>query len=171
MQDYMPLLREVTRTRPGARVIELGTRTGNSTLSLLTGALQSGGHVWSVDPDLCDQDPDGMGPWADDRHWTFIRGDDQDPAVLAQLPRKCDVLFVDTSHHYDHTLNELGLYLPRVVPGGIALFHDTLLQGIENYQWDKPLSPVWTALDDHCRQAGLSWANVPGQFGLGIIQL
>ena len=91
IREYLPLLYEYACK---ARVIvELGTRKGNSTLVLLAGAQVSGGHVWSVDVDPCDRDPEGMGPLAGCPLWTFTRGDDLHPAVLAALPQEIDLLF------------------------------------------------------------------------------
>ena len=106
-------------------MLELGSRKGNCTLAFLAGAEESGGHVWSCDIDDVTADPDGMAPWAGCERWTFIRGDDMHPAVRAKLPAEVDVLFIDTSHEYEHTVRELEAYMPRVAPGGVALFHDT----------------------------------------------
>src|SRR5690348_17788993 len=49
---------------------------------------------------------------------------------------RSDVFFLDTSHEYDHTLAELRAYMPRVAPGGVALFHDTNIIGWPGYDWD-----------------------------------
>ena len=170
IREYLPFLYEQARTREGVRVLELGTRKGNSTLAFLAGAKESGGHVWSCDVDPVDHDPAGMGPWRGVSRWTFVRGDDMDPAVQAKLPAQADVFFLDTSHEYEHTLAELRAYMPRVAPGGIALFHDTNLPGWPGYHWDRDIPPVRAALDDWCAETGLSWANLPGEYGLGIIR-
>lgn len=170
IQEYLPFLREQARSREGVRVLELGSRLGNSTLAFLAGALESGGHVWSSDITDVARDPEGMGPWSRCPLWTFTRGDDMDPAVQAQLPAEVDVLFIDTSHEYLHTLAELRAYMPRVAPGGIALLHDTNLIGWPGYAWDRDVPPVWAALDEWCAETGRSWENLPGQYGLGIIR-
>jgi predicted O-methyltransferase YrrM len=166
--EYLPLLFEYACK---ARVIvELGTRKGNSTLALLAGAQVSGGHVWSVDIDPCDRDPQGMGPWAGCPWWTFTRGDDLHPSILAALPKQIDLLFIDTSHLYPETMAECRAYVPRLNPGGTALFHDTNL-----FTWapgDEPEVPqVRQALDDYCAEAGLSWQDLPGEYGMGCIHV
>ena len=125
IQEYLPLLHDAARSYPQARVLELGSRKGNSTLAFLAGAEESGGHVWSCDIDDVTAGPGRDGPWAGCERWTFIHGDDMHPAVRAKLPAEVDVLFIDTSHEYEHTLGELEAYMPRVAPGGVALFHDT----------------------------------------------
>jgi cephalosporin hydroxylase len=172
IQEYLPFLREQAASRPGCTVLELGTRRGNSTLAFLAGAEAAGGHVWSCDITPADRDPEGMGPWRNDPRWTFTCGSDMDPAVQAQLPAKVDVLFTDTSHYYEHTLAELRVFMPRVSRwGGIALFHDTNLMYWPGHQWDRDVSPVWAALDEYCAETGLSWENLPGVYGLGVIRL
>ena len=170
IQEYMPFLHEQARSRPGCRVLELGSRKGNSTLAFLAGAKESGGHVWSCDVSPVDRDPAGMLPWARHPLWTFTRGDDMNPAVQAALPAEADVFFLDTSHEYEHTLAELRAYMPRLAPGGIALFHDTNLIGWPGYRWDRDVPPVRAALDEWCAETGRSWENLPGEYGLGIIR-
>jgi predicted O-methyltransferase YrrM len=154
IQEYLPFLHDTARSYPGVRVLELGTRKGNSTLAFLAAAKDAGGHVWSADIINVDRDPEGMLPWARLPYWTFVHGDDMHPAVRAALPAKVDVLFIDTSHEYEHTLAELRAYMPRLAPGGTALFHDTKVQ----------------ALDEYCAEAGLSWEELPGEYGLGVIR-
>ena len=170
IQEYLPFLYEQARSRPGCRVLELGARRGNSTLAFLAGCAESGGHVWSCDIDDVRRFPDGIGPFGGLPGWTFVHGDDMDPSVQSLLPAQADLLFLDTSHEYEHTLAELRAYMPRVAPGGIALFHDTNLIGWPGYQWDRAIPPVQAALDDWCAETGLTWENLPGAYGLGMIR-
>ena len=170
IQEYLPFLYEQARSRPGARVLELGARRGNSTLAFLAGAAESGGHVWSCDVENVLRYPDGIGPWRDSPHWTFVRGDDMHPSVRAALPAGVDVFFLDTSHEYEHTLAELRAYMPRVAPGGVALFHDTRIFGTWSEKGDN-IPPVARALDDYCAGAGMSWENLDGEYGLGVIRV
>lgn len=179
VQEYLPLLYGTARSYPKVRVLELGTRRGNSTLAFLAAAAAVDGHVTSVDPDRVTDARDGMLPWRKAPWWTFVRGDDMDSAVQAALPVEVDVLFVDTSHEYEHTLGELRAYMPRVVPGGTALFHDTNVflnqdgTGISSLdpRSGERIPPVAQALDEYCAEAGLSWENIPGEYGLGRIRL
>jgi cephalosporin hydroxylase len=170
IQEYLPFLYETAKAYDKVRVLELGSRKGNSTLAFLAAAEEAGGHVWSGDIDPVDRDPAGMAPWRGVPQWTFIRGDDMDPGVQARLPAEVDVFFLDTSHEYEHTLAELRAYMPRVVPGGVALFHDTNIIGWPGYQWDSKIPPVRAALDDWCAETGLSWENMPGEYGMGVIR-
>ena len=44
--------------------------------------------------------------------------------------------------------------MPRVAPGGVALFHDTNIIGWPGYAWDRDVPPVQAALDDWCAGDG-----------------
>jgi predicted O-methyltransferase YrrM len=169
IQEYLPYLHETAKSYPDVRVLELGSRRGNSTLAFLAAASMVRGHVWSADIDPVADYDEGMRRWRGCPWWTFIQGDDMDPAVQARLPAEVDILFIDTSHEYAHTLAECRAYLPRVAPGGVALFHDTRIFGT----WSGPgdtIPPVARALDDWCAETGRTWENLPGEYGLGVVR-
>lgn len=170
IQEYLPFLYDTARSYDGVRVLELGSRKGNSTLAFLAAAEEAGGHVWSSDIKNVIQDPEGLAPWWPHERWSFICGDDMDSSVQSLLPAQVDVFFLDTSHEYEHTLGELAAFMPRVAPGGVALFHDTNLIGWPGYAWDRPIPPVQAALNEWCADAGLTWENLPGEYGLGVIR-
>ena len=143
-------------------VIELGTRTGVSTFGWLHGLYQTGGHLWSVDIDA-------KPPIGDFDRWTFMQGDDCDPELFASLP-VADIVFIDTSHAYLHTLQELNLYRWLVRPGGRIVCHDTELAHPEDATpW--PAFPVKKAINEFCAAESLSWHNFPHCNGLGIIEI
>jgi cephalosporin hydroxylase len=161
--DWLPVLHDTVMTYPKAAVIELGVRTGNSTAALLAAAEWVDGHVWSVDV-AAPRVPDW---WQSTGRWTLQVGHDLDPAVLAAMPERCDVLFIDTSHHYDHTLAELRAYVPRVRPGGTVLMHDTELERPDG--WTGISYPVRTAIEDYCAETGLTCEFRSGCYGLGVV--
>lgn len=173
IQEYLPFFYELARTSLCPTILELGTRSGNSTIAFLAGARESEGHVWSGDIAEVIRNPVGMLPWKDTPEWTFICGDDMDPEISGQFPELVDIFFLDTSHEYEHTLAELREYMPRVAPGGIALFHDTKLYDWAGYDWRGGKPPVAQALDDYCKETGLSWreSDIEGTYGLGIIEV
>lgn len=158
--------RQAVLDRPGAVVTELGSVPGLSTTMFLSAIEEAGGELHSADL-LPAQVPAG---WHDLPYWHRVQGDDLQPATAGLLPDRCDVLFIDSDHGYEHTLAELRLYVPRVRPGGVVLLHDT--------QWDEgnidlggPGGPVARALDTYCAETGLAWENLPGSFGLGMIRI
>jgi cephalosporin hydroxylase len=163
--EYLPLLYGYARAYgEGVRVLEVGTRLGNSTLAFLAAAEKMNGHVWSVDIDkTVPSRPDGMGPYADSPLWTFTTGSSIDPAVLARQPAEVDIMFNDSGHEYDLTLAELRAYMPRLRPHGTALIHDP------DFAYDH--YGVRRALNVYCAQEHLTWQHLPGQYGLAVITL
>jgi cephalosporin hydroxylase len=143
-------------------VIELGTRSGVSTVAWLYGLEQTGGRLTSID---IDEKP-GIG---EHPHWTFIQGDDCDPDLFGQLD-PADIVFIDTSHLYDQTVRELNLYRWLVKPGGFIVCHDTELPRPEGAP-PRPLFPVKTAIEEFVAVNGFEWFNVPECWGLGIIRI
>jgi len=161
IQDHMPYLYQVAR-KPRAQILELGVRTGQSTAAFLAGLDgSSGGHLWSVDinpPEVPDW-------WHESPLWTFtLSGDLQ----YTHHGPPLDVLFIDTSHYYQHTLEELRRFVPRVRSGGLVLCHDTEVEAIGTTQ-QIPF-PVARALDAYCAEQGQwQWENRRGSFGLGVM--
>lgn len=143
-------------------VIELGTRSGVSTIAWLHALERTGGRLTSID---IDPRP-SIGEWP---HWTFIQGDDEDPDVVGQLD-VADIVFIDTSHLYEHTLRELNLYRWLVRPGGLLVLHDTMLEQPEGAP-PRPRFPVRTAVEEFCRAENFGWINVPDCWGLGVIRV
>jgi predicted O-methyltransferase YrrM len=170
IQGHLEFLLEQAARRSAPTMLELGVRSGNSTAVLLYAAEQTGGHLWSVDLEA----PRVPSWWALTGLWTFVQGDDLDTATIAELFPKAlvdvDLLLLDTSHAYDHTLAELRAYVPRVRPGGMVCCHDTELEA-PDLVGPQPPFPVARALDTYCAETGLSWVNRPGSYGLGVIEI
>lgn len=164
IQEHLPLLRARANV-PRVKVIELGVREGNSTSAFLTAALDNGGHVWSVDI----AEPRVPAHWYELDCWTLTVADDL--AVVDQAPTGVDVLFIDTSHHYEHTLAELRAYVSKVKPGGVVLCHDTDLEAMPDQPDGDPPFAVARALDAYCAETGLRWRNHPGSYGLGEVRI
>lgn len=169
IQGHLEFLHDTAAAIPRVTVLELGTRWGTSTAALLAAADHADGHVWSVD-----LEPPRVPVWWElTGRWTVTIGDDLDPQVMAQQPDPVDLLLLDTSHTYDHTLAELEAWVPRVRVGGLVCCHDTDLAGWDErgYGIEGPNGPVRRALDTYCTSAGRVWVNRPGSFGMGVIQI
>jgi predicted O-methyltransferase YrrM len=160
---HLPTFVRLVGERNAQHVLELGTRTGVSTVAWLFGLSRTGGRLTSVDidarPAIGEHDA-----------WTFVQGDDMDPAVFASL-EPADILFLDTSHHYEHTLRELNLYRHLVRPGGVIVCHDTELMRPEGSPRHDPPFPVRRAIEEFCEAEGLSWTNDPRCWGLAQIEV
>lgn len=104
MVDMVPHIDTLTRYAERANtILELGVRTGVSTWALLDG-LHEDGRLVSVDiVDVRGHMPNRI---LADRRWTFLIGDDR---TLALPIDTADLVFIDTSHEYHHTVFELDL--------------------------------------------------------------
>jgi cephalosporin hydroxylase len=160
---HLPRFVAMVEALDAQHVIELGTRTGVSTLAWLHALQRTGGRLTSVDIDA-------RPPIGEHAHWTFIQGDDMDPAISGSLD-VADIVFIDTSHHYTHTLRELHTYRWLVKPGGLIVCHDTELPRPEGMPPSDPVFPVKKAIERFVAEAGLVWSNVSECWGLGIIEV
>jgi predicted O-methyltransferase YrrM len=106
-------------------IVELGVRAGSSTFVLERAARLCGASLVSVDL----QDCSTISAYA---NWHFVQGDD---VLFSQhfeefcrhhgIFPSVDLLFVDTSHYYDHTVQEIAAWFPRLSSRGKVIFHDT----------------------------------------------
>jgi cephalosporin hydroxylase len=104
--------------------------------------------------------------WLASGYWSLTVGDDMQVVPVPEA--RFDVLFIDTSHAYDHTLAELRKFVPLVAPGGTVLLHDTRLQAPDGVGQQPPF-PVARALDAFCAETGRTWTDHDAQYGLGEI--
>jgi hypothetical protein len=106
-------------------IVELGTRGGESTFVFERVARLCGAVLLSVDIEDCLQ----ASAYPD---WNFVKSDDV--AFARKFPGWCrkkkikpeiDLLFIDTSHRYEHTREEIRAWFPHVAAAGKVIFHDT----------------------------------------------
>jgi len=119
--QHMPTLHLLCLLKKPKIILELGCRTGNTTVPLLFAASQYQGHVYSVDIEKWEE----LKNFLDDeeelkKYWTFLESDD----IILEWDKEIDFLYIDTSHTYNHTMNELRKYEPLVNSGGTIVFHD-----------------------------------------------
>jgi hypothetical protein len=51
--------------------------------------------------------------------------------IQAGMKSEIDILFIDSLHTYDHTLQELQLYVPLMAPNGLIILHDSYMSPIQ----------------------------------------
>jgi len=102
-------------------ILELGVRSGVTTLPLLLAAQANGGRLTSVDIGPTNfKAPDDLSPY-----WTFVQSD----AIKFLENTKdtpYDLVFVDDWHAYSHVKKELELLDAMVTPKSIILLHDLM---------------------------------------------
>ncbi|NIV53578.1 MAG: hypothetical protein GWN53_17195 [Gammaproteobacteria bacterium] len=101
-------------------VVELGVETGNSTLALLMGLRYTGGYLVSYDIDPCDRAFERVDGARLGTRWLFR----QRHSLSDRWDRPIDVLWIDSSHEFHETRQELRFYEPHVRTGGIIAMHD-----------------------------------------------
>lgn len=127
ISDHLVRLYSEAAALSPSLIVELGTRTGESTRALVRAARRNGAALVSVDlkpvGDLFDYD-----------EWHFVQAEDIDfagsfPAWCRErgLEPTVDFLFVDTSHEHDHTRAEIDAWFTHLADRCKVAFHDTHL--------------------------------------------
>ena len=160
------------------RVLELGTYHGFSTLVFaeLLSSNARRGRIITVEPDEAAQE--------DARRQVqeaglasvvrFVRGFSTDEQVVEAALREApyDIIYIDTSHHYEPTLAELDVYLIRrrmVRPGGLIFLHD-ITYPMGNDRGVGAAVEDWLKRHPEFRYLPLTRAGVwPNPCGLGIL--
>ena len=156
------------------RILELGVRTGNTTLPFLLAAKELGGHVHSVDLDPTTFNcPTDLQP-----HWTFFQSDaikwlEDRAATGAQY----DLVYIDDWHSYPHVKRELEIIEPMIAPSSIILLHDLMYSGAHpDYRSDPDTTDAqWAGGGPYRAVAELDpavweWATVPVNHGLTLLR-
>lgn len=121
------IFREALSARPKL-IVELGVRGGESTFVFERAARLIDARLISLDL----KDRTKIISWD---KWLFVKGDDIEFA--GQFVRYCrehniqpsiDVLFIDTSHFYEHTKLEIQHWFPLLSDTAKVMFHDTNLR-------------------------------------------
>jgi cephalosporin hydroxylase len=118
---------ETVLSRPEL-IVELGVRSGASTYVFERAARLC--EAWLVSVDLEDCSRISTYP-----KWRFIQGDDvevgsrfRDLCSGLGLRPGINTLFIDTSHYFDHTMEEIEAWFPYLSPTAKVIFHDTNLR-------------------------------------------
>src|SRR5215472_6898872 len=120
----LTLFVEALEVRPKL-IVELGVHDGDSTFALERVAEHFGSKLVSVDIDDCSN----VSAY---KHWFFVKSDDV--AFANEFTAWCgeqgihpavDVLFIDTSHEFEHTRSEIASWFPFLSDRSKVFFHDT----------------------------------------------
>jgi len=129
ISDHLITLFNEAVTAKPKLIVELGVRGGESTFVLERVARLTGAHLVSVDIEDCSDS-------SSYENWNFIQMDDV--AFAKQFKSWCaernidsaiDVLFIDTSHLFDHTVEEINNWLPLTSSRARVILHDTNMGG------------------------------------------
>jgi predicted O-methyltransferase YrrM len=158
------------------KILELGVRTGNTTLPFLCAAKELGGMVHSVDLDpttfQCPQELQ--------MYWKFTQSDAHawlenniDPAQ----PGQYDLIYIDDWHSYAHVRRELELLEPICTSSTLILLHDLMYSfGHPDYRSDPDSTdPQWAGGGPYRAVAELDptvweFSTIPVNHGLTILR-
>lgn len=116
IKGYEEIFKRVCDSMPVKKILELGTRGGDSTRMFLKYAPEA--QVVSIDINDCST-------IIEDPRWTFIQADDMELPRWDPKFEGIDILLIDTSHTFSHTWEELRKFAPLVKRNGVILMHDT----------------------------------------------
>ncbi len=120
IHEHLQTLHMLTIELNLKNILELGTRTGESTIALLSATKELGGKMTSVDVDPCQEVKEKVKQLNLEGYWNFIQHDD----LKLEWNQQIDHLFIDTSHTYEHTIEEFKKFEPFVRKGGLITLHD-----------------------------------------------
>ena len=138
----------------GSAIVEIGSYEGKSTIWLGTGSVA--GHrcpIYAIDPHT-GSIPDkrcGDEIWTFDRFNANMRAAAVDDLVMPILATSdqasgdfdhpIGLIFVDGEHEYPFVLRDCREWLPKVIEGGVAAFHDTMASTANLLA--RPFLPGW----------------------------
>jgi cephalosporin hydroxylase len=135
ISDHLVTIFSEAVARQPRLIVELGVRGGESRFVLERVARVTGAALVSVDMDNCSS-VCGQSPL-----WHFVQSDDVQFAEIFKrwcrqhlIKPEIDVLFIDTSHLYEHTLQEIRAWFPYLSERGKAVFHDSNARGLYRRQ-------------------------------------
>ena len=111
-------------------VVEVGCFVGWTSAHIALGlrAAGVGGRLWCIDcnPVFLDAARTNLARRHLDDLANYVCGRSLEETVMAALPPKVDVIFLDTSHEYDDTLREIEVYSRRLSEDGFLVLHDSI---------------------------------------------
>ncbi len=120
---HLMVLYSIARFLPARLCLEIGVDDGSTTLPLLLGTAENGGHLFSVDPAPCDKAKLAVAASGYADHWHFAQTTAAN--VADETPdASLDLLFIDGDHSAEGVALDWRLFAPKVRVGGIAIFHD-----------------------------------------------
>lgn len=105
------------------KVLEVGVRFGNSTISFLHAMKETGGVLYSVDKDQCDVAVERVRKRGLDSCWYFTVQDSNEYAK--SWKGSLDLLFIDGDHTFYGAAADFRNFSKYVRNGGIILLHDS----------------------------------------------
>lgn len=155
------------------KILELGSRTGTTTLPFVLAAKELGGIVDSVDKEALVLRADEFTD-----HWRFHHSDTiQWLQQQVSTGAKYDIVYIDDWHSYDHVKRELELVAQLITPSSLVIMHDLMYADAQPcYRSDaNSQDPQWHGGGPYRAVAELDaqtweWATIPVNNGLTVLR-
>ena len=150
IHEHLVTFRMLTTRLNLKNILEIGTRSGESTEVLAECAKELGGKLTSIDIDPCISAKERIKSKNLESNWKFIQNNSLD----VDWNEPIDHMFIDGLHTYEQVSKELRKYEPFVTHGGIITLHDIIhdppvLDAIEEYIKDKPNLHLYKMLNNN----------------------
>ena len=115
LNNYLfPLISNIDKPN----ILELGVQRGRSTVKFLEICDKNDGYLFSVDIDDCSN-------VTKNKRWKFIKSrDDNFSIIKTNIPKKLDVIFIDTLHEAKHVKKIIYNYYNLLNVGGYIFIDD-----------------------------------------------
>lgn len=130
MSDHLVNLFRESLLKNPKLIVELGVNTGESTFVFERVAKLTNAKLVSVDITDCSN----VTSWKD---WLFVKKDDIEFSKeftswcsKNKITPKINILFIDTSHLFNHTVKEIESWFPHLSEDAKVIFHDTNLKKV-----------------------------------------
>ena len=144
--ELLPMIFVMARLKSPKTLLELGTRGGESTRALIKVCESVSIIGRSVDLSAAPSWLNELDNWkhftADDIEFGKNLASEHVWPTGEQF-EGIDFLFIDTSHEYAHTVEEISTYWPLVNSGGLIVFHDTHLTHKPTWRLSRKLNWGW----------------------------
>jgi len=137
ISSHLPTLFVHTYLHNPELIFELGVASGQSAYAFYKASVLC--NTQMVGLDINRRFGVSYTEYNDERLTFFAMNDLEFPKYYKSLKKfnnkKPDLIFIDTSHEYNHTLAEIPLFLPMLNNKGIFVFHDTNMSPLAEYKW------------------------------------
>lgn len=112
--ELLPKIKDIRNLQ----ILELGVQKGRSTKLFLKICKKNNGNLYSIDIDDCSS-------VSNDPNWKFIHSRDDDFDKIKQvIPKKLDVIFIDTIHEANHVRKLIYEYYKLLKKDGYIFIDD-----------------------------------------------
>lgn len=125
-------------------IVEIGSWKGKSTIYIAQGSKDGNKNkVYAIDPHIgsSEHQKKNKEVWTFDEFKQNIKNANVEDSITPIVKKSADAvndinepiefIFIDGAHEYEYVKEDLDLWFPKVVNGGIIAFHDTI-------EWDGP---------------------------------